>query len=662
MPRSLVVGNGNLLINFNTEYNIRDIYYPYVGMENHTADCVSRTGVWVDGSFSWVDSPGWEKEILYEGDTLVTNVKASNPEVGLTLTFSDLVDVEKDIFMRRVHILNHHSQTRDLRLFFHYELRIMGHDIGDTIYYHPRLKALVMFKYQRYFLASGQVMGGSGISDWTTGSRETEDEQSVLRDPEDGRLGRAPLACGFVEATVGLYDAAVPAKGNSTIYHWLVASTNFQGIEVLNALVQELGPESFIKRTRDCWQSWLSSQYKDSADLPYCVLDLYRRSLLMVRAQMDNRGAIIASSDSDIVDKLKDTYANMWTRDGAFVAMALDMADYEDVSQHFFDFCARTITSDGYFLQKYAPDGSLAGQWMPWADEQGELQLPIQEDETALVLYSLWHHYDRHRNVEFIRTHYGKLIKNAADFMVSYREPHTNLPAPSYDLWEERRAIHSFTVAAVWAALQAAANLMEILGEVSVAGKYRQAAAEIKESVIKYLFDNHLGRFVRSISVHTDGVVEPDHTIDSSICGLFLFGMLQATDPLIENTMAAVIDRLWCKTTAGGMARFENDNYHQVSQDITNIPGNPWFVCTMWVAEYYIARTKSLDDLKPARDILTWTTHCAMSSGILAEQIHPHTCAPLSVSPLTWSHAALVITVNRYIAKYKELLENMHHR
>jgi len=52
-------------------------------------------------------------------------------------------------------------------------------------------------------------------------------------------------------------------------------------------------------------------------------------------------------------------------------------------------------------------------------------------------------------------------------------------------------------------------------------------------------------------------VVEPDYTIDSSICGPFLFGMLQATDPLIESTMAALIDRLWCKTEVGGVARYE---------------------------------------------------------------------------------------------------------
>jgi GH15 family glucan-1,4-alpha-glucosidase len=46
MPRDLPVGNGNLLINFDTDYNIRDICYPYIGLENHAGGCVSRTGIW----------------------------------------------------------------------------------------------------------------------------------------------------------------------------------------------------------------------------------------------------------------------------------------------------------------------------------------------------------------------------------------------------------------------------------------------------------------------------------------------------------------------------------------------------------------------------------------------------------------------------------------
>ena len=661
MPRDLPVGNGNLLINFDTDYNIRDIFYPYVGMENHAGGCVSRTGIWVDGSFAWLDGPEWQKEMVYESESLVTRVTATNPALGLTLTFSDLVDFHRDIFLRRVDIVNHRDHPRDVRLFFHYEIRILGSRIGDTIYYHPGLSALVMYKDKRYFLAGGQVNRRIGIDDWTTGSTKSKDKLSARHDAEDGQLAKVPLTCGFAEGVIGLYDKTVPAGGSSTMYHWLAASTHFHGVEELNALVHERGPESFVIRTRDYWRAWVNKESLDFADLPGPILDLYRRSLLTMRVQIDNRGAIIASTDSDITDLLGDTYSYVWGRDGAFVAKALDMANYDEVSHVFFSYCANIITSEGYLLHKYTADGSLAGQWMPWADEEGKQQLPIEEDETALIIWSLWHHYNKFRNIELIRSHYQRLVENAGNFMVSYREPHTNLPAPSYDLWEERRGLHSFTVATVWAGLQAAANFTETFGEVALTKQYRQAAAEIKEAAIEYLFDKKLGRFLRSITVDADGVVEPDYTIDSSICGPFLFGMLQATDPLIESTMAAIIDRLWCKTEVGGVARYENDRYQQISQDIANIPGNPWFICTMWVAQYYIAKAKSVDDLKPALQVLNCAQHCALPSGILAEQVHPYNCSPLSVSPLTWSHASIVIAIHEYIDKYHELQARVYH-
>lgn len=120
MPRKLVVGNGNLLINFDTDYNIRDIYYPYAGMENHARDGVSRTGIWVDGKFAWIASPEWQKEMTYDSESLVARVTAVNPKPGLMLTFTDLVDFDSDIFVRRVEITNHQDRPRDVRFFFHY--------------------------------------------------------------------------------------------------------------------------------------------------------------------------------------------------------------------------------------------------------------------------------------------------------------------------------------------------------------------------------------------------------------------------------------------------------------------------------------------------------------------------------------------------------------
>ena len=81
---------------------------------------------------------------------------------------------------------------------------------------------------------------------------------------------------------------------------------------------------------------------------------------------------------------------------------------------------------------------------------------PIQEDETALVIYSLWKHYALTRDLEYVESVYNSLIKNAADFMVAYRDGKTGLPASSYDLWEEKYGISTFTTSTVVAALAAA--------------------------------------------------------------------------------------------------------------------------------------------------------------------------------------------------------------
>jgi hypothetical protein len=51
MPRDIPVGNGSLLVNFDRSYQLRDLYWPHVGQENHTAGHPFRFGVWVDGQF-----------------------------------------------------------------------------------------------------------------------------------------------------------------------------------------------------------------------------------------------------------------------------------------------------------------------------------------------------------------------------------------------------------------------------------------------------------------------------------------------------------------------------------------------------------------------------------------------------------------------------------
>jgi GH15 family glucan-1,4-alpha-glucosidase len=73
------------------------------------------------------------------------------------------------------------------------------------------------------------------------------------------------------------------------------------------------------------------------------------------------------------------------------------------------------------------------------------------------------------------------------------------------------------------------------------------------------------------------------------------------------------------------------------------------------LAEWYIARAKSVEDIKRGERLLEWVADHALESGVLAEQIEPYKNLPLSVSPLTWSHSTFVLTVIEYLNKLNEI-------
>src|SRR5947209_7151829 len=102
MPRDLPIGNDRLLVNFDADYLIRDIYYPYVGKENHGGGSVFRLGVMGGGKFSWMGAGrGWSIDRRYEEDTTVTLVRCRNEELGVELVGTDCVDFHETILVRK---------------------------------------------------------------------------------------------------------------------------------------------------------------------------------------------------------------------------------------------------------------------------------------------------------------------------------------------------------------------------------------------------------------------------------------------------------------------------------------------------------------------------------------------------------------------------------
>jgi GH15 family glucan-1,4-alpha-glucosidase len=341
----------------------------------------------------------------------------------------------------------------------------------------------------------------------------------------------------------------------------------------------------------------------------------------------------------------------MWPRDGALISRSLDRAGYNEITSRFFDFCKDILTEKGYFFHKYRPDGSLGSSWHPWV-KNSKAQLPIQEDQLALVLDALWKHYLQHGNKEYLQNLFQPFVRRAAGFIAGFIDDKTGLPKESYDIWEEKLGIYTFTAATVYAGLRAAANFEKEFGSQKEKERYLKIAQRLQKSILKYLYDPEKKYFIKGVFYEGNRLV-PDPTIDaSSSYGIFEYGVLDCDDERVKNSFELFKAKLRCNTKVGGYARYLNDHYHQVSKEI---PGNPWFITILWLAEYYIKKAKNRKDLEPAIEIFEWVVNNSLETGILAEQINPYTSEPLSVAPLTWSHAGFVIAIDKYLHKLDEL-------
>lgn len=656
MPRDIPIGNGTLLAAFDLDYRIRDFYYPRVGKENHALGFPWHFGVWADGAFAWVNREDWTIRRDYLPDTLVTAVTATHRHLPLALRCNDVVDYEQNILVRRVRVQNCSSRPLSVRLFFHADLNALENEIGDTVFFDPKNACLVHYKGPRYFFMSCASETALGVTMFATGTKRNKGFEGTWRDAEDGELSGNPIAQGAVDSVIGV-PLLVPAGQESCCHYWLSAGRNYHEAEALHHLVGRLGPERLIERNIDYWQHWITAGQRDFHDLPPSLLACYRRSLLIIRTQSDHGGAVIAANDTDIRQFNQDTYSYMWPRDGAITAQALDRAGFGGLSRRFLEFCTRKavefnysasiLSETGFLMHKYNPDGSVGSSWHPWFSH-GDMQFPIQEDETALVIWAIWQHYLAHRDIEAIRSLYSPFVERAADFLLGFRDEHTGLPLPSYDLWEEHRGVFTFTTATVVAGLRAAAELARLFQEDERADAYARAAAEVREAMDRHLYCPREGRFARGI-LFENGMQIRDPGVDASLLGLVLFGGYDPLDPRVAGTARAVEERLWIRHGIGGVARYEGDTYQQAQA--ADAPGNPWLVCTLWLAQYHIAAARDRASLERALPLLRWAAERALPSGVMPEQVHPHSGAPLSVSPLTWSHATFVAAVSDYVDK-----------
>jgi oligosaccharide amylase len=649
MSRHLVIGNGNLLLGLDGNGRVRDLYFDRVGLENHANGRPQRVGVFVDDEMHWLDDAGWDIKITYRDETMVGKIVATHEAIGVRLTINDCVYNESDIYIRKVRIENRTDRQRSIKIYFHNDLEVGGDTFGVTAMYYPRTRSVIHYRGPRVFLFNGRF-GGKPICDYSVGMTRYRGLKGTWKDAEDGSLSGNAIEHGRVDSTVA-FNCDIGPHASCSGYYWMTAGKTLEEAVALNNDIEDRSPAHLMRTATDFWRAWVNKQNFSFHELTDEQVRLFKTSLLVMRAHTDNHGAIIASSDSDMLQHGKDTYSYMWPRDGAHVAIAFAKAGYWDIAQRFFKFTKDLITNEGYLRHKYLPDGSLGSSWHPWVEHDHDV-LPIQEDETAIMLFALWVYYEATRDIEFIEEIYNGFIKKSANFLVNYRHPDTDLPLHSYDLWEEHRTVSTYTASSVYGGLKAAARFSELLGKNDETSEYNDVADRLRKQIFKYLVDKDETRIFKSVRFEKDGEQHVDDRIDaSSFFGMTYFGVAKHDDAFTEMCAKDCENNLWNQSPVGGMARYQDDEYYRVHEDHPN----PWIITTLWRTTHLIKSAESLEDLKPVQDIFQWVADHALPSGILPEQVHPETGEPLSATPLTWSHSTYVWAVIEYLEKLEEL-------
>ncbi len=647
MARPIVLSNGELQVGLNNFGLVHDFYFPYVGLENHAAGehLRHRVGVWVDGQMSWLDDPGaWTFKFRYPHQALIGHIIARNERLNILLEFDDFVDSDKNAFIRNIHIINQVDHPREIRLFMH-QAFVIGDSRSntDTAQYLPDNKAILHYRGRRAFIISGEHRGHH-FDQHSIGLFGIEGHEGTYRDAEDGELACGNVEHGRVDSVIR-FKFRVRAQSSERVHYWVAAGKSLREALSVDKHIRHDGVVERLFQTSNWWHKWLTPALEASTKLDKSYRESFIRSVLILKSQMDKRGAVIASTDSSMLNYSRDNYAYCWPRDGAYVIWPLIRIGYTDEPRRFFEFCLRGMHPAGYLMHKYRADGGLGSSWHSYVHDDITAP-PIQVDETALVLFVFAQFYQATHDDKTLHDFYKSMVKPMANFLSEYIDETTGLPKPSYDLWEEVFLTTTYTTATVYAGLLAAADLADVVHDEGMAVHWRAAADDIYLAAHKHLYNEERKSFYKGVIVH-HGEIQKNATLDaSSFFGAFMFGLFPVDSVELEAACETYRKAFFQGENHIGLPRYENDPYRYTDGATT---GNWWYITTLWMAQYHVEKGND----EKAKETLDWVIAHTPRWGTMSEQINPITHEQISPSPLTWSHAEYIATLLDTITETK---------
>ena len=355
------------------------------------------------------------------------------------------------------------------------------------------------------------------------------------------------------------------------------------------------------------------------------MIDLVQHSIAVIKANQHPNGAYVASPNFG-------TYAYSWLRDGSFIAHAMDRVGEHESAAAFHRWVGGVLL---HYDDKLAALTArrLAGEEIHLAEqmhcrftlegrESSADWTNFQLDGYGTWLWALEDHIRRNGDT----TLFAELRPQVAR-LVAYLRAFWDTPC--FDCWEEfGDKVHTATLAAIMAGLQAAARLDPALAD------------ETPQRIRAFVFEHcvvagHLAKFVGS------------DLVDASLLGVAVPYALLGADHAVLRATVQKIER---DLLHHGVRRYVEDSYYG---------GSEWLLLTAWLGWVHAES----GDVARARPLLEWVAAQADAHGDMPEQVCDAPLRPDFVQPwvdrwgpvakpLLWSHAMYLI-LNETLARVR---------
>jgi len=622
MIRELSIGNDHLLVGFDQRYQLSELYCPRFRSVNLVADRPGRLGMTDRSRLFWTTDPSWRIRPRYLKETLTSSVSLANNRLQVVCRCCEAVDLDRPILVRQISVRNLVDYGRRIGILYYQDFQS---DPGSIVATRcdERFKGLIHRTDRRYLFCG--FWADVAPADVATAAGATVADMLDAFDEHPPDLTEARDHANQPSGAMAKIDMDLTGFAEQHVYFVLALARDSNELTELLDVVKANGPQAVLDRSSAYWRLWVTGANINFANLPARVIDLCKRSLLTLRTCMHTPGL---SDDRPIVP-------------AGLLVHAFSLAGLPEPSRWLLRLARRSLNQSGdpdlraSDLKERLSSGS--DSWHPAG--------------SAILLWSLWRHFFRYRDIEFVRSFWETMVRPLANGLCGLYDEYLGMLTPPRDLWNRGRGLDAFTVAAVYGGLVSAKNFAICFGDRAGAERYGPAAEKIKLAVEHKFFDERTGRFAAVLWFDDPGGYRLDPVCDVAVFGLVKFAMFPATDERITSTMAAVAEKLWVNTPIAGLTRFEGDQQGPTA----GIPGRPSTVATTWLAQYLTARARNVDELKQALPILQWAVDNAGPAGLLAGTLHPTDPNQRAGQADLWAHAEFVIAVIEYLEKLEQL-------